>query len=86
MNKTEHIDYILKNNLSVEGIKLSQIYGVVRYLLLDYAQSYDKAMSLSGYPQKRELAITSEHEREIQVFQKVLNKTRNIDRKTVQRN
>ena len=86
MNKTEHIDYILKNNLSVEGIKLSQIYGVVRYLLLDYAQSYDKAMSLYGYPQKRELAITSEHEREIQVFQKVLNKTRNVDRKTVQRN
>lgn len=86
MNKTEHIDYILKNNLSVEGIKLSQIYGVVRYLLLDYAQSYDKAMSLSEYPQKRELAITSEHEREIQVFQKVLNKTRNVDRKTVQRN
>lgn len=55
MNKTEHIDYILKNNLSVEGIKLSQIYGVVRYPLLDYAQSYDKAMSLSGYPQKKRI-------------------------------
>lgn len=55
MNKTEHIDYILKNNLSVEGIKLSQIYGVVRYLLHDYAQSYDKAMILSGYPQKKRI-------------------------------
>ena len=29
MNKTEHIDYFLKNNLSLEEIKLSQIYSVV---------------------------------------------------------
>lgn len=29
INKTEHIDYILRNNLSLEEIKLSQIYSVV---------------------------------------------------------
>ena len=29
MNKTEHIDYFLKNNLSLEEIKLSQIYSAV---------------------------------------------------------
>ncbi|MBR3161201.1 MAG: hypothetical protein IKF19_00525 [Bacilli bacterium] len=32
MNKTEHIDYFLKNNLSLEEIKLSQIYSVVSAL------------------------------------------------------
>ncbi len=29
MNKTEHIDYFIKNNLSVEEIKLSQLYSAV---------------------------------------------------------
>lgn len=29
MNKTEHVDYILKNNLSKEEIRLSQIYSAV---------------------------------------------------------
>ena len=29
MNKTEHIDYFLRNNLSVEEIKLSQIYSAI---------------------------------------------------------
>lgn len=32
MNKTEHIDYFLKNNLSVEEIKLSQVYSAVSAL------------------------------------------------------
>ena len=32
MNKTEHIDYFLENNLSKEEIKLSQIYSVVSAL------------------------------------------------------
>ncbi len=32
MNKTEHIDYFLKNNLSLEEIKLSQIYSAVSAL------------------------------------------------------
>lgn len=32
MNKTEHIDYFLENNLSLEEIKLSQIYSVVSAL------------------------------------------------------
>ena len=32
MNKTEHIDYFLQNNLSLEEIKLSQIYSVVSAL------------------------------------------------------
>lgn len=32
MNKTEHIDYFFKNNLSLEEIKLSQIYSVVSAL------------------------------------------------------
>ena len=32
MNKTEHIDYFLKNNLSLEEIKLSQIYSAISAL------------------------------------------------------
>ncbi len=32
MNKTEHIDYFLRNNLTLEEIKLSQIYSVVSAL------------------------------------------------------
>ena len=32
MNKTEHIDYFLQNNLTVEEIKLSQIYSAVSAL------------------------------------------------------
>ena len=32
MNKTEHIDYFLKNNLTVEEIKLSQLYSTVMAL------------------------------------------------------
>lgn len=32
MNKTEHIDYFLNNNLSLEEIKLSQIYSVISAL------------------------------------------------------
>ena len=32
MNKTEHIDYFLRNNLSLKEIKLSQIYSVISAL------------------------------------------------------
>ena len=32
INKTEHIDYLLKNNISLEDIKLSQIHGAVSAL------------------------------------------------------
>lgn len=32
MNKTEHIDYFLRNNLTLEEIKLSQIYSVISAL------------------------------------------------------
>lgn len=42
MNKTEHIDYFLKNNLSLEEIKLSQIYSVVSAL--------EKVMTDFGLP------------------------------------
>lgn len=42
MNKTEHIDYFLKNNLSLEEIKLSQIYSVVSAL--------EKVMTDIGLP------------------------------------
>lgn len=42
MNKTEHIDYFLKNNLSLEEIKLSQIYSVV--------SAMEKVMSDVGLP------------------------------------
>lgn len=42
MNKTEHIDYFLKNNLSLEEIKLSQIYSVISAL--------EKVMSDVGLP------------------------------------
>ena len=43
MNKTEHIDYFLKNNLSLEEIKLSQIYSAVSAL--------EKVMSDIGLPE-----------------------------------
>lgn len=42
MNKTEHIDYFLRNNLSIEEIKLSQIYGIVSAL--------EKVMTDFGLP------------------------------------
>lgn len=42
MNKTEHIDYFLKNNLSLEEIKLSQIYSVISTL--------EKVMTDIGLP------------------------------------
>lgn len=42
MNKTEHIDYFLKNNLSLEEIKLSQIYSAVSAL--------EKVMADIGLP------------------------------------
>ena len=42
MNKTEHIDYFLRNNLSVEEIKLSQIYSAVSAL--------EKVMTDTGLP------------------------------------
>ena len=32
MNKTEHIEYLLRNNVSLEEIKLSQVYGAVSAL------------------------------------------------------
>jgi len=32
MNKTEHINYYLKSNLSLEEIKLSNVYSTVLYL------------------------------------------------------
>lgn len=43
MNKTEHIDYFLKNNLSLEEIKLSQVYSVVSAL--------EKVMTDIGLPE-----------------------------------
>lgn len=46
--------------------------GVIESTTFDYEQSYKKAMELSGYPKKRELAIANEHKRETEVFQKVL--------------
>lgn len=46
--------------------------GVIESTTFDYEQSYKKAMELSGYPKKRELAIVNEHKRETEVFQKVL--------------
>lgn len=42
MNKTEHIDYFFKNNLSLEEIKLSQIYSAVSAL--------EKVMTDVGLP------------------------------------
>ena len=42
MNKTEHIDYFLKNNLSLEEIKLSQIYSAISAL--------EKVMTDIGLP------------------------------------
>lgn len=44
MNKTEHIDYFLENNLSLEEIKLSQVYSVVSAL--------EKVMKDVGLPQE----------------------------------
>lgn len=42
MNKTEHINYFLENNLSLEEIKLSQIYSVV--------SAFEKVMIDIGFP------------------------------------
>lgn len=42
MNKTEHIDYFLKSNLSLEEIKLSQVYSAV--------SAFEKVMTDIGLP------------------------------------
>lgn len=42
MNKTEHIDYFLKNNISVEEIKLSQMYSAI--------SAFEKVMMDIGFP------------------------------------
>ncbi len=42
INKTEHIDYFKKNNLSVEEIKLSQIYSAI--------SAFSKVMTDLGFP------------------------------------
>ncbi len=42
MNKTEHIDYFFKNNLSLEEIRLSQIYSAV--------SAFEKVMTDVGLP------------------------------------
>ncbi len=42
MNKTEHIDYFLKNNLSAEEIKLAQLYSAV--------SAFEKVMQDIGLP------------------------------------
>ncbi len=52
--------------------------GVIDSITLDYKQSYQKAIQLSGYTKKRELAIAKEHQREAKIFRKVL--TRKINR------
>lgn len=50
--------------------------GVAEEAFIDYNQSYAKAMTLSGYDQKRELQIADEHKREGKIFQKVIKKSR----------
>ena len=42
MNKTEHIEYFLKNNLSVEEIKLSQLYSAIA--------SFQKVLTNINFP------------------------------------
>lgn len=48
--------------------------GVIDSTSFDYEQSCKRAMELSDYSRKRELAIADEHERETKIFQKVLTK------------
>ena len=50
MNKTEHIDYFLKANLSLEEIKLSRTYGVVAALEKVMSNHHlPKVLSKAGY-------------------------------------
>lgn len=48
--------------------------GVIDSVSIDFEQSYNHAMELSGYAKQRELAIANEHIREKEVFQKVLSR------------
>ena len=69
-NKNNYISndrYEITNNGSL---------GVIESTEKDYIDTYSKAMKLSGYPKIRELAIAAEHERENEIFKKVLSKRR----------
>ncbi len=48
--------------------------GVIEATSYDYEQCFDRAMNLSEYSKERELAIAKEHERETEIFKKVLTK------------
>lgn len=71
-NKFEANNSTERKNISPIEISNKGAVGVIESTILDYKQSYARAMQLSEYPRERELAIADEHKRETEIFQKVL--------------
>ena len=53
INKTEHIDYLLKSNVSIEELKLARVYSIVQYLEeLSDKHHLPKSLGKIGYLSK----------------------------------
>lgn len=74
MYQNKIINQNQKNNINTKTYEISNNgpEGIIASTTVDYEQSYNNAMKLTGYPRERELAIAAEHQRETEVFQKVL--------------
>lgn len=73
-NIFEANNVIERKNISPIEVTNSGAQGVIESTSLDYEQSCKRANELSGYASQREIAISDEHRREIEIFQKVLTK------------
>ena len=82
------LDYMYNNKIettkpntrkSISPIKITNkgAEGVLEDLLIDYEESCIRVDELSGYEEKRQIDIATEHKREIEIFQKVLTKVKN---------
>ncbi len=73
-NRFESDNSAKRENVNLTEITNGGVEGVIKSTLYDYEQSCKKARELSGYASKREKAISEEHKRETEIFQKVLTK------------
>jgi len=72
-NKIENNKKIANDNMECKFSNDGSM-GVLQNLMTDYEKSFFEAMIQSGYASKRQLQIANEHQREIEVFNKVLSR------------
>ena len=74
-NKIKNQKQPSKKRTSIYEISNKGVQGVIDSISLECNKSLEKSKKTTGYSRKRELAILKEHEREKEIFQKVLTKT-----------